>query len=105
MQEKKHRLILFWVYQDRAGQPLIIFHVSMMNTVLGVFWNDGANWPKIYEKKQGLAYYASSNLAGGLGTGLHGLPMLEPAPDNVGQSPLPELSRKWRGLQDEVVTI
>jgi len=75
-------------------------HVSMMNTVLGVFGMMGRIGQNLREK-QGLAYYASSNLAGGLGPA----PWSANAgtgPDNVGRA-IAGIKQEMARMQDEVV--
>ncbi len=70
-------------------------HASLMNTVLGEFGMMGRIGQKIREE-QGLAYYASSNLAGGLG----------PAPWSADAGTAPEsIPRVIAGIKQEIERI
>lgn len=74
---------------------------SLMNTILGVFGMMGRIGQKVREE-QGLAYYASSRLHGGLGPGPWAA-TAGVAPDKVDQA-VTSIREEIRRIQDEPVT-
>lgn len=75
---------------------------SLMNTILGVFGMMGRIGQNVREK-QGLAYYASSRLEGGVGPGPW-TASAGVAPDKVEQA-IESIRREIRSIMDEPVTI